>query len=130
MCLCLSHISYHSSKKPSLYGVESTLYSIPDFTDGSIGTLLPFCNLPALGTLVHDTTFEFHLSCFLFYLIENPIVHVCIYQDVSEAIDCCTVRSHILHTQSDEAAKRETVVHLTLLSHHRSGHTKYAEVLS
>ena len=49
-------------QKPPAYGTKSALEPVSNLIDGNIDTLLSFGNLLALGSLVHDATFEFHLS--------------------------------------------------------------------
>ena len=56
------HILLPLQKKPPAYGTEGTFDPISNLADGNIDTLLPFGNLLAPGSLVHDATFEVHLS--------------------------------------------------------------------
>ena len=56
------HILLPLQKKPPAYGTEGTFDPISNLADGNIDTLLPFGNLLAPGSLVHDATFELHLS--------------------------------------------------------------------
>ena len=56
------HILLPLQKKPPAYGTEGTFAPISNLADGNIDTLLPFGNLLAPGSLVHDATFELHLS--------------------------------------------------------------------
>ena len=115
-------------QKPPAYGTKSALEPVSNLIDGNIDTLLSFGNLLALGSLVHDATFEFHLSERLPVLSQilafigidgRPLWEAGFLQGRFKMIDVALVGSHSLlgQNQSILVCYRMTLVAKVELFH-------------